>query len=257
MGTLERNQQAFTGQSKGFSSEGDTYVDAEGLAWMLADLPTSPGALALDVATGTGEFARAIAPHVASVTGLDATDAMLETGRAFIEQHGIGNIDFQKGIVEDMPFESESFDIVATRYAFHHFAEPRTVLSEMARVCKKGGHVILVDIVAPEPETAAEYNYYEWLCDRSHTRCLGFDELRSLFRLLGLDVISARTRDIEEAVLEWMEFSLTREGDRAEILQALTEELRGGAKTGLAPYERDSALYFRQRDASVVGRKLG
>ena len=56
MGTLERNQQAFTEQSKGFSSEGDTYVDAEGLAWMLADLPTSPEAVALDVATGTGEF---------------------------------------------------------------------------------------------------------------------------------------------------------------------------------------------------------
>ncbi len=256
MGTLERNQQAFTEQSKGFSSEGDTYVDAEGLAWMLADLPTSPEAVALDVATGTGEFARALAPDVASVTGLDATDAMLEAGRAFIEQHGIENIVFQQGIVEAMPFESESFDIVATRYAYHHFAEPRTVLSEMVRVCKKGGHVILVDIVVPEAATAAEYNYYEWLCDRSHTRCLGFDELRSLFRLFGLDVVSTRVRDIEEAVVEWMDFSLTCAADRAEILRALGEELRGGAKTGLAPFERDSVLYFRQRDASLVGRKL-
>jgi SAM-dependent methyltransferase len=224
---------------------------------MLADLPTSPEAIALDVATGTGEFARALAPHVASVTGLDATDAMIETGRAFVEEHEIANIAFQKGIVEDMPFESESFDIVATRYAFHHFAEPRTVLSEMARVCKKGGHVILVDIVTPEPETAAEYNYFEWLCDRSHTRCLDFDELCSLFRLFGLDLVSARTRDIEEEVLEWMDFSLTRDDDRTEILRALAEELQGGAKTGLAAHERDSVLCFRQRDASVVGRKPG
>jgi SAM-dependent methyltransferase len=256
LGTLDRNQSAFTDQSKGFASEGDTYADAEGLAWMLADLPTSTDAVALDVATGTGEFARALAPHVASVTGLDATDAMLETGRAFIGQHGIENILFQKGIVESMPFESESFDLVATRYAFHHFAEPRIVLSEMARVCKKGGHVILVDIVVPEAETAAEYDYYEWLCDRSHTRCLGFEEVCSLFRLFGLDVVSARTRDIEEAALEWMDFSLTRAEDREEILLALAEELRGGAKTGLAPYERGSVLYFRQRDASVVGRRL-
>ena len=127
----------------------------------------------------------------------------------------------------------------------------------MARVCKKGGHVILVDIVTPEPETAAAYNYYEWLCDRSHTRCLDFEELCSLFRLFGLDPISARTRDIEEELVEWMDFSLTRDEDRAEILRAVSEERRGGAKTGLAPYERGSVLCFRQRDASVVGRKLG
>jgi SAM-dependent methyltransferase len=257
MGTLERNQQAFSAQSTGFSSDGDTYADAEGLEWMLADLPTSPEAAVLDVATGTGEFARAIAPHVASVIGLDATDAMIETGRAFVEQHELANITFQKGIVEDLPFESERFDIVATRYAFHHFAEPRSVLSEMARVCKKGGHVILVDIVSPEPETAAAYNYYEWLCDRSHTRCLDFDELCALFRLFGLDILSARTRDIEEELIEWMDFSHTRDEDRAEILRAVAEELRGGTKTGLAAYERDSVLCFRQRDASVVGRKLG
>jgi hypothetical protein len=52
-----------------------------------------------------------------------------------------------------------------------------------------------------------------------------------------------------------MDFSLTREKHREEILQALNEELNGGARTGLAPYTRDSVLYFRQRDAAIVGRK--
>ncbi len=78
MNTLERNQRAFTAQSQGFSRNGETYADAEGLAWMLKDLPVSPDAEALDIATGTGEFARALAPHVAKVIGLDATDAMME-----------------------------------------------------------------------------------------------------------------------------------------------------------------------------------
>ena len=99
MDTLEKNQQAFTGQSVGFSSKGHTYADAEELAWMLADLPLSPDAQALDIASGTGEFARALAPHVATVVGLDATDAMMEQGRKFIERAGIGNIQFQKGVV--------------------------------------------------------------------------------------------------------------------------------------------------------------
>jgi ubiquinone/menaquinone biosynthesis C-methylase UbiE len=232
MEPLQRNQRAFAGQAKGFSSDGDTYADEEGLAWMLADLPMSADATALDVATGTGEFARALAPHVSTVIGLDATDAMLERGKSFVRKHGIPNIAFQKGIVQDMPFEDETFDIVSSRYAFHHFADPKPVLSEMIRVCRKGGYLIIVDIVVPDESTAAEYNYYEWLCDQSHTRCLEFTELRSLLRLFGMKVISARTRDIEESLVEWMDFSLTERKHREELLRAVSAELKGRARTG-------------------------
>ncbi len=256
MDTLQRNQLAFEGQSKGFSSQGDTYADEEGLAWMLAELPMSAESEVLDVATGTAEFARALAPHVSSVVGVDATDAMLEQGARFVRENGIENIEFRKGIVQALPFEDQSFDIVASRYAFHHFEDPAPVVAEMARVCRTEGHVIIVDIVAPEKAMAEEYNYYERLCDPSHTRCLDFDEFQALFRESGLDVISARQRDIEEGALEWMDFSLTPEKNREEMLQALDTELSGGAKTGLAPYTRDSVLYFRQRDAALVGRKL-
>lgn len=255
MDTLQRNREVFGGQAKGFSSEGDTYADEAGLAWMLAELPMSAEAAALDVATGTGEFARALAPHVASVTGIDATDAMLERGKAFIRERGIENIHFREGIVEELPFGADTFDIVASRYAFHHFHDAAPVVSEMARVCRSGGHVIVVDIVVPEESLAEEYNHYERLCDPSHTRCLGFAELRALFHQFGLEVISARQRDIEEGVVEWMDFSLTEGKSREEILRALNEEMAGGAKTGLAPYVRDSVLHFRQRDAAIVGRK--
>jgi len=217
----------------------------------------SRDATVLDIATGTGEFARAMAPHVSQVIGLDATDAMLETGSRFIEQHGIDNIRFQKGIVQELPFDDESFDIVSSRYAFHHFADPKPVFSEMARVCRRNGHLIVVDIVVPDESMAAAYNYYEWRCDPSHTRCLGFEELRALFGLFGMEITSARTRDIEESVLEWMDFSLTHEDGREEILRALAEELGGRGETGLAPYERDAVLYFRQRDAAIVGRRIG
>jgi SAM-dependent methyltransferase len=247
---------AFTGQSRGFSSDGGTYADAEGLAWMLRDLPVSPDAMALDIATGTGEFARALAPHVATVIGLDATDAMMEQGKKFIEQAGIENITFQKGVVEDLPFEDETFDIISSRYAFHHFADPKPVISEMVRVCKTGGHVIIVDIIVPDESTAAEYNYFEWLCDQSHTRCLGFDEFQTCFRLFGIDIVSARTRVLEDELVEWMDFSLTERKHREEILRAARAELNGGPMTGLSPYEENAILCFKQLDLSILGRKL-
>ncbi len=256
MDTLEKNQKAFTGQSQGFTSDGDTYADAEGLAWMLQNLPTSPDAVALDIATGTGEFARALAPQVATVIGLDATNAMLEQGQKFIEQAGIENISFQKGVAQNLPFADETFDIVSSRYAFHHFADPKPVISEMVRVCKTGGHAIIVDIIVPDESTAAEYDYYEWLCDQSHTRCLGFEEFQTYFRLFGMDVVSARTRVLEENLIEWMDFSLAEKEHRAAILRAVRAELNGGPKTGLSPYEQDSVLCFKQLDLSILGRKL-
>jgi len=255
MDTLEKNQAAFTGQSEGFSPNGDTYADADELAWMLADLPLSADGRVLDVATGTGEFARAIAPQVSSVIGLDATQAMLEQGKKFIKQAGIGNISFQKGIAQDLPFADESFDIVASRYAFHHFADPRPVIAEMARVCKAGGHIIIVDIIVPDESTAVENNYYEWLCDQSHSRTLNTGEFDTYFRFFGLAVVSARTRILKNEFIEWMDFSLTRKEHRKEILHAARAELSGGPKTGLSPYVEDAVLCFNQIGLSIVGRK--
>lgn len=255
MDTVEKNQKAFTDQSKGFSSDGDTYADAGELAWMLEELPVSPDAEALDIATGTGEFARALSPKVGAIVGLDATDAMLEQGKKFVEQAGIKNINFKKGVVQDMPFGDASFDIVSCRYAFHHFADPKPVISEMVRVCKPGGHVIIVDIIIPDESTAVENNYYEWLCDQSHTRALHPGEFETCFRLFGMEVISARTRVLENKFVEWMDFSLTEKQQREEILRAVHAELKGGLKTGLGVYEQDSILCFNQLGLSIVGRK--
>lgn len=222
---------------------------------MLKDLPLSDNAVALDIATGTGEFARAMSPHVATVTGLDATTEMLAQGKKFVRQAGIENITFQKGVVQDLPFEDQSFDVVSCRYTFHHFADPKPVIAEMARVCKTGGHLIIVDIIVPDKSAEVEYNYYEWLCDQSHTRCLRDDEFQACFRLFGMDVISARSRYLEEELLEWMNFSLTQDVHRKQLLGAVTAELDGGPKTGLSPYEQDSVLFFRQLDLSIVGCK--
>jgi SAM-dependent methyltransferase len=253
--TVKKNQQAFTGQSKGFSSDGDTYADADELAWMLEELPVSPHVKALDIATGTGEFARALAPKVGAVVGLDATDAMLEQGKKFIKQAGISNISFKKGVVQDIPFADASFDIVACRYAFHHFADPKPVISEMVRVCKPGGHVIIVDIIIPDESLAIEYNYYEWLCDQSHTRALYPGEFETCFGLFGLEVISSRSRILDNEFVEWMDFSLTETPHREAVFHAVHVELNGGPKTGLGACEKDGVLCFSQLGLAVIGRK--
>lgn len=255
MNILEKNRKAFEAQAIRFSPDGKTFADDEELQWMLADLPMSPDLTALDVAAGTGEFARAMATYVSKVIALDATEAMLTKGRDFVRENAIKNVEFRKGVAEDLPFDDATFDIVASRYAFHHFADPKPVLSEMVRVCKTQGYIITVDIVVPDNDTATEYNYYEWLRDDSHTRCLRFPEFQSLYRLFGLEIHSAKCREVEESVTEWMDFALTPEERQKAIVGAIEQELDGGAKTGLSPYTRGAELYFQHKCAVLVGRK--
>jgi hypothetical protein len=125
----------------------------------------------------------------------------------------------------------------------------------MVRVCKTGGHIIIVDIIVPDESTAVKYNYYEWLCDQSHTRALNAGEFDTCFRLFELDVVSSRTRVLKNEFDEWMDFSLTGAACREEILRAVRAELNGGSKTGLCPYAEDGLLFFSQLGLSIVGCK--
>jgi ubiquinone/menaquinone biosynthesis C-methylase UbiE len=77
--------------------------------------------IVLEAAAGTCACGRSIAPFVVSVKCLDATEAMLDVARK--EAEIILNIEFIEGLVENIPFENETFDIVLSRLAFHHFRD--------------------------------------------------------------------------------------------------------------------------------------
>ena len=97
------------------------------MSWVLdsmgvRDSEWSRDVTALDVATGTGVFARAIAPHCIHVTGLDATQAMLD--QATNNTADTHDIQWVCGDAVDMPFPDASFDFVTCRLAIHHFPDP-------------------------------------------------------------------------------------------------------------------------------------
>ena len=115
---------------------------------------------------------------------------------------------------------------------------------------------MIVDIVPPELPAETEFNYYEWLRDDSHTRCLAEEELQTLYALFGLDVVSSRSRNKEMQLLEWLDFARTPEQHRQEVLRAIEAELGGGTRTGLRPFKTGDTLCFMHRDVAVVGRKL-
>jgi len=139
----------------------------------------------LDVACGPGSLAIELAPHVASASGLDLTPAMLAEARLAGARSRCDDIVWIEGDAAALPVADGSFSLVASRAAFHHFERPEQVLSEMVRVCRPGGRVVVID-VTPDPEKTAAYDRMERMRDPSHGHAHSFAELRAMGDRLGL-----------------------------------------------------------------------
>lgn len=130
--------------------------DEAALALVVEFSGVGPTDTVLDVACGPGILVCAFARVARHVTGIDITPAMLDRARALQRDHGLTNVTWQQGDVSPLPYPDASFTVVVSRYAFHHFLDPRAALAEMARVCAPGGTVVVVD-AAPAPEKVAAF----------------------------------------------------------------------------------------------------
>lgn len=108
--------------------------------------------LLLDVACGTGDFS--IAAHKAGVRrviGIDISEKMVEVGQEKIRMKGLESyITLQSGDSENMEFPDETFDVVTVAFGVRNFEHLEKGLSEMNRVLKKGGKVVVLEFSRPE-----------------------------------------------------------------------------------------------------------
>ncbi len=135
----------------------------------------------LDVACGPGLVVRAFAGAAARVTGIDVTPAMITRARELMV--GLANVSLDTGDVTELPYGAAEFDVVVSRFAFHHFVDPRAVLGEMKRVCRPSGRIVVCDLVgSDDPNKADAFHDLEMVRDPSHVRARRIEELQSYFR---------------------------------------------------------------------------
>jgi ubiquinone/menaquinone biosynthesis C-methylase UbiE len=241
-------EDAFTQQAAAFEDPRYNRLFTTDSDWLFERLPLSADDLVLDVAAGTGHVARRMAPRVRAAIAVDATEAMLEAGRVEAKRAALRNIVFMRADAAELPFLDGSFDIVVSRFAVHHFEDPRQQLAEMRRCLRMGGRLAIADLVCdPDPEIAAVQNRLEQLRDPSHTRMLSLEKLAELVGSTDVEF-----RDIERKLGPWLEQTQTAPEARAEIREALESELAGGPPTGFRPREVEGQLGFLHTAASII-----
>jgi ubiquinone/menaquinone biosynthesis C-methylase UbiE len=208
----------------------------------------------LDVACGPGLVACALAEVARQVTGIDLTPAMIEQARAKQRSKGLTNLTWLVGDAVPLPFPDASFSVVVTRYSFHHFLDPKAVLTEMVRVGRPGGRVVVIDVFTSSPEQAEAYNRVEKLRDPSHVRALSLGELTGLCHdacLRNLRTAFFRLGVELEALLA---ASFPNPGDADRIRQTFADDL-GVDRLGVGAHRRDGAIRFAFPIVVIAGLK--
>ena len=155
---------------------------------------------ALDSGTGTGALAFALAALVREVVAVDLVRELLEEGRR--RAAAFPNVSFVEGDATRLAFKAGSFDLAGSLRTLHHVARPELAVAELARVTRPGGHVLVVDQIAPvDPLAALELNRFERARDPSTARVLADIDLRGLFEANGL-VLRRAEVEREERELE-------------------------------------------------------
>jgi SAM-dependent methyltransferase len=103
------------------------------------------GSRVLDVGCGPGILSESLAKHAASVEGVDFSEKMI----AQAKRRRTGAT-FRVANAEALPFEDEAFDVAVCCYTSHHFARPEVVYTELGRLLKPGGRVVILHPIQAE-----------------------------------------------------------------------------------------------------------
>jgi ubiquinone/menaquinone biosynthesis C-methylase UbiE len=185
-------REQFTKQAAPFAALA-IHTHASSLELLRDGLALTGGERLLDAGCGPGLLLRYFAPHVRSVVGLDATPAMLAKARELLTEAKAENATVTEGNMEELPFADASFDAVVTRYTFHHLLHPGRAMSELVRVCKPGGRVVVCD-ATPRLDARDAYDAWERGRDASHSSARTEQELVALSSSLLSELHVSRFR---------------------------------------------------------------
>jgi ubiquinone/menaquinone biosynthesis C-methylase UbiE len=143
-----------------------------------------------DLGAGEGSSALLLAPRARKIIAVDSSAKMIEFGRELAARHGVTNIDYRLGDMEEIPIANSEVDIVFFSQSLHHALHPDRALHEAARILAPGGRVLILDLAKHKFEEARDHYADQWL---------GFSEsdLESMLQRAGFSAIETSIVDKE------------------------------------------------------------
>ncbi len=217
----------FTRQAQNFAASRELHNEA--VLKLLTDAASPrPTDRMLDVACGPGTVVVAFAPLVAHAIGIDATPAMLAEAQKLTTEKGLQNVAWRQGSAYELPFPNESFDIVTSRFTFHHFERPTAVFKQMLRVARRGARIVLCDaVVSEDPAKARAFNEMERWSDPSTIEIRSLGYLKALFSKESLPEPTMTGFQVSQLAHDLVARSFPAHGDRAGLLKLIEQSVDG------------------------------
>jgi ubiquinone/menaquinone biosynthesis C-methylase UbiE len=152
-----------------------------------AMLKLLPPMVIADLGAGEGTISQLMAQRARKVIAIDNSEKMVEFGAELAKKHGIGNLEYRLGDLEDVPIRTGTVDLAFLSQALHHAVHPERAIAEAWRIVKPGGRIAILDLNRHHFEEAREMYADLWL---------GFTELEIEKYLKG-----AGFRNVETAVV--------------------------------------------------------
>ena len=189
--------------------------------------------VALDIATGPGFAAFAVAPYCETVIASDIAERMLSQARQIADKRKIKNIRFKTINAQSLPYPDASIDLVTCRTAAHHFPDIPKFLSEVHRVLKIEGVFLLCDTTTSEsPGQARWHQRVEAIRDPSHIHAPAPSEWCRLITQSGFQITHQKATKVNMTFRHWVK----RSGSPDNTIQTLHQDFKKAPKDIIDEY---------------------
>jgi ArsR family transcriptional regulator len=141
-----------------------------------------------DLGAGEGTLSQLLAKKARKVIAVDNSPKMVEFGSELAKKHGFNNLEYRLGDIQDPPIAKNSINLAILSQALHHAIHPERAIDAAHRILKRGGRLVILDLLSHRFEKARELYADHWL---------GFSEVRlhqllerSGFREIEVSVVS-------------------------------------------------------------------
>jgi ArsR family transcriptional regulator len=116
-----------------------------------------------DLGAGEGTLSQLLAKTAKRVIAIDNSPKMVDFGSRLAKEHGVSNLEYRLGDIENPPIAAGTVDLALFSQALHHAAAPQRALKAAHHILKPGGRVVILDLLAHTHEKTRELYAHVWL----------------------------------------------------------------------------------------------